>query len=578
MSTYTNTDTNSWAQGSPKSDNKPTQETGMLAPRPLQLAAYSSPHALYDDFEAYYERKAVERKVATAKWASEVAHKKAQEHAEFMQSLPKFSRGMLIKTEGTKAYEKRIATEVRQARLKQVAAERRAAWGKPRAATNKFGHRRNGGGKGKKVQIETDEVRRVDRFGLPMGWTVATVMAKRTEQKQAAKVEVKAVHKPAPAPVVEDGLPEGWKKRVNAFGRTFYTSPNGAPQWHLPGTEAPASKLVVQPSDEDAAEREEMTALRIQLNKLADYPLIDEDSSWQVVKSTKIISTKVIQPPALIMGVQSWGAAREEEIRSQVRICGKPCNAICSGIECDRGHSCCFAHKPEEIRFDRCGCNHGEACKRFRYRKCPFYHEGRETKETYLRRIGMIEKRPVRVKVRVEEEPRPVAHKIELNPTKSVWAKPVDRKVELNPTKPKVVHKIELNPTKSVWTAPTNRGQTVQPKPAVDESKWDIGPDGMKKEPKPIVAQMKYKYKYKYKSKWDVGPNGMKKEPKPIVTEMKEAAAKKSGCGKKEDTPKPTSWARAVVTEEVVNESEESDEESDEEEYDLSLLVAHKKR
>ena len=619
MSVYT-PNTNFRAQGSPRSYNEPIQEfqtqvqvqeyyTGgdycnynyeqvqeqqvpegwLLAPIPVFLAAKNSQFATMDDVMYHYHILTLEREVATAKWATETAHLKAQADAAFMQSLPKFSRGMLIKLEGPKAYERRLAIEARQAALQQAEAERKAAWGKPRDSTNKFGHRRNGGGKRKKIPMETDEVRRVDRDGLPVGWTVATVMAKRVAQKQALKaadVKVKVTPKVV---VQEAGLPEGWRKRTNAHGRTFYISPSGDPQWHLPGTKAPVepvkAKVVEEAelTDEQRAARDELTAMRVKLAALVlNKPAVEEiavvtKAKEVVVKAKEVVVKAKVAEPVFTMGAQCWGAAREGEIRSQVRINGKPCNSICAGKECERGHSCCFAHKAEEIKYDRCSCNHGEACKRFRWGKCPFYHEGREDKQTFLRRIGMI-KRPVRKqRVRVEEAPKPVARKIELRPTKSAWGPVKVAKVEpikvqpVQPVKAKPVNwaravaEVEVTKPKrkSGWDVKPDGTKAAPPAPPtpVRKSGWDVQPDGKVVKPiKPATVTVQPR-----KSGWDVQPDGKVVKPvvKPVVVEPVKV--------------KPTSWARVVVKEVVVEEVESESEES-EDEYDLSLLVAHKKR
>ena len=306
---------------------------------------------------------------------AELAAKKL-EHDIFMSKLPRFSTGYLAKMKAAE-----------EANNKPVASDKYYTWKKGASASatshTAWGHRRNGGGKGKKETLQemncekaAAERAAAKRIRQKLNKEKADVdMAKRMEAISRIQKQIKVVNEEVKEEVVE--LTEEQLKKIEIAKLN---------EENMKKTR----KLVVEKID---LTREYFVEKTVETK---------EHSSWSVVDKKTKKQDSIAKKIEMAFYTDN---VREDFVKE---VSKKPmtkavkrtrfCSSVRNGGKCPHGSRCNFAHTMEQLTPKMCAFEKKGSCRCVKKsgstflnkgrKVCEYLHEG-ETKANMCRRLGV---------------------------------------------------------------------------------------------------------------------------------------------------------------------------------------------
>lgn len=318
-----------------------------------------------------------------------------QAHELKLASLPKFPKAML----------ERMKKEAEEAsKVKPNASTKFYTWKVGAKSSNTshtaWGHRRNGGGKGK-VQTLSE---------MNSEKAISELAAKKRLRQQANKEQAEV-----------DAYRRAEKMKTLEIQKIAYQP--------VVVVETPVV-VVVEETDFQKFRREEMAAFNTKLAPVIDYivdtvPVKTEKTElkWSKVDAKQTKSEKLASKIANMLFVQPPKKSRTGAINklADMKGCGgemrsRLCKSVMPGSskKCPHGIRCKFAHSPEQLNVK--GCVFGDRCNFVRKgvdswentksKICQFGHPGEETdKASFCKRIGMVICQEVTPPVVVPQQP-----------------------------------------------------------------------------------------------------------------------------------------------------------------------------
>ena len=298
----------------------------------------------------------------------------------FMDSLPTMS----------KAFKERLMREKEEdIKRKMRASDQFYNKGRPSSTSQTaWGHRRNGGGKGKVVTMTEANSQK----------TADEVAARRRERRAATKM----------ANLKDDEDRVAHYKHVEEIKKRFEDQQLAeAVVVEDPVPETEVAKFRREEIEEFRKKQLEVFANEVPMDmELIDKVTVEKDLKWKVVENVKKVikeKTMVTDIMTSLFGKSSSIPRRETTpMTSNTAAVGQKCTRVCKsvidGINCKYGDKCQFAHSIEQLNVVACGF--GGRCRNVRknrllgwentngVRMCQFIHPG-EVNSSFCQRIGV---------------------------------------------------------------------------------------------------------------------------------------------------------------------------------------------
>lgn len=296
----------------------------------------------------------------------------------FISKLPKFSSAMLKRMQETKELESKAQADIRF-----------YTWKKGVTASNTshtaWGHRRSGGGKGKKEKISIKDTSEEAKLAK-----AAAKRIRQTLNKEKAKIEM--------------------TKRVEAITRiqkqiakdTIDVDPKKEEEL----TEEQLKKIeIAKINEENMKKTRTLVVKKIDLTReyFVEKAVKEKDqSNWSVVdkKSKKKDSLAKKIEEAFYTDKADEDFVKEVSKKPMTKAVKRTrfCSSVLKGGKCPHGSKCNFAHTMEELTPKMCAFDKRGGCRCVRKtgstfsnkgrKVCEYLHEG-ETKANMCRRLGV---------------------------------------------------------------------------------------------------------------------------------------------------------------------------------------------
>ena len=456
----------------------PNLSSSIRVPVPIQFASKSSGYDTQDEFLQALDNGDIEiEQIINQPEDTTEATRKAAELSALIASLPKFPKTTLdrmAKEEAeVKAYiaeqakeEAKLAAEAAARGLANKVAMKIAQKNKPNKALP-FGHRRNGGGKGKK--------------GL--GINEAVIAARRTARRVERKEE-KVEEAAKQASFLAAYVP---KEVTFAISITDERTEEEKEADELEAIETRnlVTKAVSKMPELVFEEEEEKKIVEpvIKKVKFSTVPTSKkespkQESKWETVGkksgsgASENLNFKMGCATAKPMRMQAIEMLADKKEIDKKLAKTQMCNSVGKG-KCRHGKSCRFAHNIAELSI--ADCFFGDKCKMIRFRngqcenkgdKCCMRKHDKETDDNYFSRCGI--QKPTEARVAT---PSMVATPVA---TPAPWAAPKMVTTPVATPAPWAAPKVEqVQYLFDVPTKPVLKRQTATTK---RESRWDVKP------------------------------------------------------------------------------------------------------
>ena len=444
---------------------------------------------------------------------------------------------------------KNLPTESKAGRMKRLREERekrnKMNWTRKKAIKKKkktmkslpFGHRRNGGGKGRKRMIKRgslEEKRAIEvvKKRRSLRRRDGKFLKKEAEEKRQKEFELlKLRPKPSKTIVVnhiEEIPDEDEEKEAEREAEIKAEKEEQQKILQKMRKKAIRSTLMemLKSKQEDHKKRIDCEEKQKKMNeerkeKKLEIEDVQKNGEWSKVekkKKKKSSGKKLkIKLPVLIKLTTTKQITEEKRVEGMSDLADtskmkksllrtKMCNSVGSGKHCRHGKHCRFAHSVEELQVGECffkdACNrvrkteHGyRNCSR---RTCPFLHP-EESMDEYCQRLGLEKKKKVVERKVVERkvvERKVVERKVverKVVEKKVVERKVVEKKVLVNPWKveKKVAKEIDIDQivAESLRPIDDDEWQEVKYKSRSRKSRWGPKKTTPKKERKNILCE-----------------------------------------------------------------------------------------
>ena len=134
----------------------------------------------------------------------------------------------------------------------------------------------------------------------------------------------------------------------------------------------------------------ELTPPLVELKKINLYDDFPKLGTTKTTKTKKNKTQKLGKNSTIILGMPSYGVTREIENKKEQkkRIAmlknTKLCKAVIDNTQCEKMF-CSYAHTVEDLKPKH--CIHSERCWN---KNCEFFHDGYETPDSYIERMGYL--------------------------------------------------------------------------------------------------------------------------------------------------------------------------------------------
>ena len=322
----------------------------------------------------------------------------------FMNSLPTMS----------KAFKERLIREKEQEIQRKMRASDQF-YNKVRPSSTShtaWGHRRNGGGKGKVVTMTEANSQK----------TADEVAARRRERRAATKI----------MNLKDDEDRVAHYKHIEEIKKRFEIQQAAAALTVVveePVPETEVAKFRREEIEEFRKKQLEVFANEVPLEmEVVEKVTMEKDPKWKVVENVK----KVLKEKTMVTDIMSSLFGKSSSIPRHDRTpmtttstaavgqkCTRVCKSVIDGVDCKYGDKCQFAHSVEQLNVVACGF--GARCRNVRKnrlsgwenttgtRMCQFIHPG-EVTSSFCQRIGVklpaaIKKEFINLSVEVSNVP-----------------------------------------------------------------------------------------------------------------------------------------------------------------------------